>query len=75
MEVRNFGEAVYINEPTFIPNPNNPLIGWIIIVSYDSKKDTSYVHILNEDTMEDICKLELPSTIGNCSHGKWKKMN
>ena len=75
MEVRNFGEAVYINEPTFIPNPNNPLMGWIIIVSYDSKKDTSYVHILNEDTMEDICKLELPSTIGNCSHGKWKKMN
>lgn len=74
LEVRNFGEEVYINEPTFLPNPNNPQKGWIIIVSHNAPKDTSFVHILNEETMEDICKLELPSPIGNCSHGKWKRL-
>ncbi|HMV45034.1 MAG TPA: carotenoid oxygenase family protein [Leptospiraceae bacterium] len=71
---RKFGPNSYCNEPSFIPSKKNTNFGYLILVVYNGELDKSFVHILDEEKLEDVCVFELPSPIGNCSHGKWKSL-
>lgn len=71
---RKFGSASYCNEPSFIPSITNNESGYLIIVIYNGDLEKTFVHILDEEKLADVCVFELPSPIGNCSHGKWKSL-
>lgn len=78
---RKFGDLVYPSEILHIENPdylrkgineddsNN---GWGITVTYDANKNKNFVHIMDENTLEDVAVFELPSLVAHGFHGTWQ---
>lgn len=68
MQVRKFGQDNSLSEPILIETKEGD---YLITVVYQSDKDKSFVHVLSEKTLEDVCVLELPGVIPPGFHGRW----
>ncbi len=70
----DMGENIYPSEPIYVPQPDNPELGWLLTVVYDGNADSSEVRIYHSDRLneEPLCRLALPSTIPHSFHGTWK---
>ena len=77
LTLAEMGENIYPSEPIYIPQPDNPELGWLITLAYDGNRDRSEVRIYLSDRLneEPICRLALPSTIPHSFHGTWKNLD
>lgn len=70
---RKFEENVFPGEIIHIPNENNSNeSGWVICVAYDANRNKSVVHLMNEDTLENVAQFDLPDLTSHSFHGYWR---
>ncbi|MGB3535786.1 MAG: carotenoid oxygenase family protein [Microcoleaceae cyanobacterium] len=74
LTVADFGEHRYPTEPLSVPNEVDPQGGWVIVVVFDSQKNSSEVWIFEAHRLdaEPVCRLGLPSVVPNGFHGRWQ---
>lgn len=74
LTVADPGSDCYPSEPIFIPNPQDPAVGWLVTVVYDGRARRSQVWVYDRDnlTAGPICRLGLPEVVPHSFHGTWQ---
>jgi all-trans-8'-apo-beta-carotenal 15,15'-oxygenase len=67
-QVKNFGQENSVSEPILIESKER---NYLITVVYQSDKNKSWVYLLDEKTLDEVCVLELPEVIPPGYHGRW----
>ncbi|WP_218079335.1 carotenoid oxygenase family protein [Anthocerotibacter panamensis] len=71
----NLGSGCYPVEPLFVPDPEDPRLGWVLTVVYDAQQDNSEVWIFDHDRLDEqpVCRLRLPEIVPPGFHGTWRQ--
>ena len=64
-------------EPLFVPRPaaESPEEGWVLVLVYRASTHLSELVILDADTLDVVCRLELPHHVPPGFHGTWVPSN
>jgi len=68
---RDFGEDLP-GEPLFVPAPSGDEgVGWVLTLVYRAREHRTDLFVLAADSLETVCRLELPHHVPPGFHGTW----
>jgi len=71
--VSSYTKGCYPSEVVFVPNPSgqNEDDGVLLSCVYDSRRDESFILVINASTMKEIARAYTGFRISPQFHGKW----